>query len=341
MTSPFLILRWLLLPLLVTGALAQGRKSGPTAPLQAEIHTVQRSTLSRTVPTVGTLRANESVTLVPEISRRLVKIHVEEGAEVAAGDLLFKLDDSELVAELGEINARLKLAAMNKQRAENLLPRRAISQQEFDTVTGEFAVLEAEKITQEALLAKTEIRAPFAGRIGVRQVSEGAFVSPTTPLVTLQDVSRIKVDFPLPERYSSEVKTGQKFTFTVAGSGETFEGRVTVIDPSIDPATRSLLVRGLCEKPQGLLPGGFAEVKLTLDGMANGFMIPGQAILPSPRGQGVYLIENGRAKLQPVEIGIRTEHEVQVLRGLKEGDQVAVTGLMRIRPGMEVKPVTP
>lgn len=334
-------LRWILLPILISGAFAQRESRKPSTPLEAEIHTVQRSTIQRTVPTVGTLRANESVTLVSELSRRLAKIHFAEGAEVAAGELLFKLDDHDLVAELGEIKARLNLAVINKNRAENLLPNRAISQQEYDTVTGELLVLEARKVTQETLLAKTEIRAPFAGRIGVRQVSEGAFVSPSTPLATLQDVSRIKVDFPLPERYSSEVKVGQNFTFTVAGSGEIFQGTVAVIDPAIDAATRSLLVRGLCTSPKGLLPGGFAEVKLTLDGMANGFMLPGQAIVPSPRGQGVYLIKEGRAKLQPVEIGIRTEDEVQILRGLQEGDQVAVTGLMRIRPGIEVKPATP
>ena len=155
-------------------------------------------------------------------------------------------------------------------------------------------------------------------------------------MITLQDISRIKVDFPLPERYSGEVRTGQKFTFTVAGNGQVFEGVVTVLEPAIDAATRSLLVRGMCAAPQGLQPGGFAEVTLTLDGLANGFLVPSQAIVPSARGQGVYLIENGRAKLQPVEIGIRTDDRVQILRGVKEGDVVATTNLLRIRPGLEV-----
>jgi membrane fusion protein (multidrug efflux system) len=185
-------------------------------------------------------------------------------------------------------------------------------------------------------ISKTEIRAPFAGRVGVRQVSEGAFVSPTTPLITLQDVSRIKVDFPLPERYSNEVKSGQKFTFTVAGSGQVYEGIVTVLEPAIDAATRSLQVRGLCTAPKGLLPGGFAEVTLTLDGLANGYLVPTQAIVPSARGQGVYVIEDGKAKLKTVEIGIRTDEQVQVLRGLNQGDVLATTNLLRIRPGLEV-----
>ncbi len=332
-------IRWLTLPFLVVAASAQsGPKGGaPTGPLSAEVHTVKRVPFAQTLSTVGTLRANESVTLVPELSRRLVKIHVQEGTEVAAGDLLFKLDDSDLVAELGEIEARMKLASINKKRVDTLLPRKAISQQEFDISTNAVNLLEAQKITQAVQVSKTEIRAPFAGRVGVRQVSEGAFVSPATPLITLQDVSRIKVDFPLPERYSGEVKIGQKFTFTVAGKGEVFEGTVAVLEPAIDAATRSLLVRGLCSSPQGLLPGGFAEVTLKLDDLENGFLVPSQAIVPSPRGRGLYVIENGRAKLQPVEIGIRTDDQVQILRGVKEGDVVAITNLLRIRPGMEVE----
>ncbi len=331
----FFSIIWLIaLPLLVAGARAQSaRKAGP---LVAEVYSVKSGPFAQTLSTVGTLRANESVTLVSELSRRLVKIHVSEGSEVAAGDLLFKLDDSDLVAELAEIEARLKLAESVKQRVANLLPRKAISQQEFDSSTAAFDILNASRNTKAVQISKTEIRAPFAGRVGVRQVSEGAFVTPTTPLIALQDVSRIKVDFPLPERYSGEVKTGQKFTFTVAGDGHVFEGVVTVLEPAIDAATRSLLVRGLCSVPMGLLPGGFAEVTLTLDGLANGFMVPSQAIVPSSRGQGVYLIVEGKAKLQPVEIGIRTDEQVQILRGLKEGDVVATTNLLRIRPGLEV-----
>ncbi len=323
-----------LLLLLVASAAAQ---SGPkAAPLVAEIYIVKSAPFAQTLATVGTLRANESVTLVSEVSRRLVRIHVKEGSDIAAGDLLFKLDDSDLLAELGEIDARLKLAETNKNRVENLLPSKAVSQQELDNAHAALNILQAQRTIQSVQISKTEIRAPFAGRVGIRQVSEGAFVSPATPLIALQDVSRIKVDFPLPERYSGEVKSGQKFTFTIAGNGHVFEGAVTVLEPAIDAATRSLLVRGLCSAPQGLLPGGFAEVTLTLDGLAHGFMVPSQAIVPSPRGQGIYLIENGKAKLQPVEIGIRTDVQVQILRGLEEDDRVATTNLLRIRPGLEV-----
>lgn len=322
---------------LVSGALGQS-VTKTNAPLKAEVYHVKSTPFPRTLSTVGTLRANESVTLVSELSRRLMKIHVREGSEVAAGELLFKLDESDLIAELHELEARMKLADLNQGRAQDLLPRKAISQQEYDSSSSALSLLKAQKITQEVQISKTEIRAPFAGRVGVRHVSEGAFVSPTTPLISLQDVSAIKVDFPLPERYAGEVRSGQKFTFTVAGNGHIFQGFVTVLEPEIDASTRSLLVRGCCSAPQGLLPGGFAEVTLTLDGLANGFMVPSQAMVPSPRGQGVYVIERGRAKLQPVEIGARTDDQVQILRGLNEGDTVAITNLMRLRPGLEVNP---
>ncbi|MBC8128649.1 MAG: efflux RND transporter periplasmic adaptor subunit [Gloeobacteraceae cyanobacterium ES-bin-144] len=332
--------RLLLLPLFWAEVCAQSAPK-KTGPLNAEVYLVKSAPFAQTLSTVGTLRANESVTLVSELSRRLVKIQVQEGSDVKTGDLLFKLDDSDLQAELTEIEARLKLAATNKERVDNLLPRKAISQQEFDISTSELRILEAKREIQAVQISKTEIRAPFAGRVGVRQVSEGAYVSPTTPLITLQDVSRIKVDFPLPERYAGEVKTGQKFSFTVAGNGHAFEGAVTVIEPAIEAVTRSLLVRGLCSAPQGLLPGGFAEVTLTLDKIDNGFMVPSQAIVPSPRGQGLYLIENGKARMQSVDIGIRTDEQVQILNGIKEGDVVVTTNLLRIRPGVEVTAANP
>jgi membrane fusion protein (multidrug efflux system) len=342
MFSLSLLLRALAVPLLVTSLSAQDKPRGkPSAPLKAETFLVRKTQSPRKVSAVGTFRAFESVTLVSELSRRLSKIHVREGASVAAKEVLFKLDDSDLSAELQEINARLQLARINQARANDLLPRRAISQQEFDTTSGEVAILEAQKLTHEVLISKTEIRAPFAGRVGLRNISEGTFVSPTVPLITLQDLSRIQLDFLLPERYASEVAVGQKFSFTIPGSGDVLDGSVSVIEPAIDPSTRSLLVRGLCSQPEKLRPGGFAEVSLTLDGPASGFMIPSQAIVPTPRGHDVFIIANGKAKLQSVEIGRRSEDEVQVLRCLKDGDVIATTGLMRMRPGLPVIPATP
>jgi membrane fusion protein (multidrug efflux system) len=317
------------------------RAQGPAGPVAAETFTVTATPMANSVSTVGTLRANESVDLVAELTKRLAKVEMEEGATVEKGQVLFLLDDTDLSAELAEIDARLKLAEANRDRTETLLPERAISRQEFDLALAEVEIFKAQKATKQVELEKTRIRAPFAGRIGIRQVSEGALLKPETVLVNLQDLSRIKVDFPLPERYSSEVHTGQKFRFTVAGNAKVFEGEIAVIEPAADPATRSLRIRGICSEPQGLLPGGFAEVTLQLDSVGNGFAVPSQAIVPSARGHGVYVLREGKAAFQDVEIGMRTDTQVQVLRGLKEGDQVLTTNILRLRPGVPVKPVTP
>ncbi|MCW1913522.1 efflux RND transporter periplasmic adaptor subunit [Luteolibacter sp. GHJ8] len=319
--------------------LAQGK--GPAAAVAAETYAVKTTPMASTVTTVGTLRANESVDIVPELTKRLVKVEVQEGAQVSKDEVLFILDDADLTAEISEIDARLKLAEANETRTGSLLPERAISKQAYDLAKAELDIFKAQKVTREVELAKTRIRAPFAGKTGVRRVSEGALVTPTTVLMSLQDLSRIKVDFPLPERYAAEVKPGQKFSFTVAGNATRFEGKVQVIEPAVEAATRSLHVRGVCEQPKGLLPGGFADVTLDLDTVENGFAIPSQAVVPSAKGQGVYVLKDGKAEFRDVEIGLRTAGQVQVLHGLAEGDQVLTTNLLRLRPGVEVTPLTP
>ncbi|HEY1122332.1 MAG TPA: efflux RND transporter periplasmic adaptor subunit [Haloferula sp.] len=338
------ITRTLVYSLLLAPAslLAQGAQGkGPAAPVAAEVFRVVETPMPNTVKTVGTLRANESVDIVPELTKRLAKIEVHEGAQVAKGDVLFVLDDSDIAAELAEIDARLKLAEANKSRTDSLLPQKAISQQAFDLATAEFDIFKAQKDTKQVELSKTKILAPFAGRTGIRHVSEGALVKPETVLMTLQDLSRIKVDFPLPERYAAEVKEGQKFTFTVAGNAKVFEGSVQVIEPVVLAATRSLQVRGICESPAGLVAGGFAEVSLQLDTVENGFAIPSQAVVPSAKGQGVFVMKDGKAEFRDIEIGIRTSGQVQVLRGLHEGDELITTNLLRLRPGVPVQAVQP
>jgi membrane fusion protein (multidrug efflux system) len=154
------------------------------------------------------------------------------------------------------------------------------------------------------------------------------------------DLSQIKIDFTLPERYAADVREGQSFSFTVAGQGKKREGKITVIEPAIDPQTRSLVLRGVCADADGLRPGSFADVTLTLTDAQPTLMVPSTAIIPSPRGHGVYVIDAGKAKFQEVIIGTRTENQVQILSGLTEGNRVATTNLNRIRPGVEVSIVS-
>jgi membrane fusion protein (multidrug efflux system) len=292
------------------------------------------------VRTVGTLAANESVDVVAELSRRLVAAPVAEGTAVEKGALLFKLDDADLRAELLELEARRRLAARPEARQRKLLEydKKALSQQAYDQAVSELEAVEAEIAALRVTLAKTDIRAPFAARVGLRRVSEGAWVTPETKLTTLQDTSRIKIDFTLPERHAGAIAVGGPFAFRVAGQGDAFEGHVIAIEPAIDAPTRSLVVRGVFENPTGaLFPGAFATVEVPIEQPGDGILVPAEAIVPSVAGHAVYVLRDGRAELQPVEIGLRTPESVQILKGLAAGDTVLTSNLLRLRPGARVE----
>jgi membrane fusion protein (multidrug efflux system) len=318
------------------GAAERGRQEK----LRAEVYTVAPSTIRDTVRTTGTLAANESVNVVSELSRRLVQVKVIEGTVVEKGALLFKLDDSDLRAELEKLKVQRRLAERSEQRTRRLLENNALSQQTYDQAAAQLRVVQADINVLEVTLAKTEIRAPFGARVGLRRVSEGAWITPTTLLTTLQDTSRMKVDFTVPERHAGAVQIGQPFRFTVAGRGQDFEGQVVAIEPVIDAATRSLLVRGMTENASGLLlPGAFASVEIDVEQASAGILVPALAVAPTPSGQGLFLLRDGKAALQEVEIGMRTADSVEIVRGLSVGDTVITSNLLRLRPGIAVEPI--
>lgn len=311
------------------GASAPG---GAPAPLTAEGFRVTGETVTQTLSTVGTLVPRESVVLVSELPRRLVKINFEEGQTVAKGDLLFKLDDSDLLADLQALEVRRKLYSDTAQRQRDLLAKQTTSQQDFDRAQADLDGIAAEILRKQVDLAKTEIRAPFAGRIGFRNVSEGAYVTANTPLANLQDTGALKVDFALPERYADEIAAGTNFTFTVSASADTYPGQVIATEPQIDPETRSLHVRGIAANKNGRLAAGmFAEVEISINPTNDGIMIPSRAIVPSANGHSVFVAEDGVATERAVKIGMRTPERVQILSGLKVGDIILTTNLLRIR----------
>lgn len=321
-------------------AVAPSRSGDSSEALRAEAYVVAPSPITSTVRTVGTLAANESVEVVAELSRRLVGVEVEEGTEVQKDALLFKLDDADLRSRLAELEARHRLAARTEKRQRELLAfeKKALSQQAYDQATADLQSVQAEIDSLQVTLAKTEIRAPFAGRVGLRRVSEGAWVTPTTMLTTLQDIRRVKIDFTLPERHAGAVAIGQTFRFRIAGRSEDFEGRVIAIEPAIDAPTRSLRVRGVSENPNGsLMPGAFATLDVPVAAESSGILVPAQAIIPSASGHAVYVLRDATAQLQDVEIGMRSAESVQVLRGLAVGDTVITTNLLRMRPGAKVE----
>ncbi|MBI3201223.1 MAG: efflux RND transporter periplasmic adaptor subunit [Myxococcales bacterium] len=324
-------------PPAAAGSSSARAPSPPGPPLRARGHTVVAKTVTRAVTSVGTLGANESVKVVSEISRRLIKVHVEEGAAVKKGALLFSLDASDLGADVRRLEVKKKLLVGTEARSKQLLAQNLVSQAEYDRVKSELDEISAEIATRGVTLGKTRIRAPFAGTVGLRRVSAGAWVTPETVLTTLTDASKLKLDFALPERYAGDVRVGHAVSFRVTGRAERFPASVIAVEPEIDRGTRSVSLRALADNPeQRLTAGGFATVEVPVGEGRPVFAVPSQALVPSAKGHGVWVLVAGKAALRVVEIGERSADDVEVVSGLVAGDTVLVTNLLRLRDGAPV-----
>jgi membrane fusion protein (multidrug efflux system) len=310
--------------------------ANPSTPAVAvDVYAVHPEPLEVQVTATGTLLGREAVELVSELSRRLLKVHAEEGKRVAKGDVLFELDAADLQAEWGKLDVRERLARATLERTERLATEGLSNQQELDLARARVDEVGADRQALRVTLARTLIRAPFAGTLGLRRVSEGAWLSPSTVLSTLQDTSSLKLDFTLPERYAGAVSTGGSFRFRVEGHAETYSGKVAAIEPSVDAATRSLLVRGLIDGTTTLVPGSAANVELPLR-VEQALLVPAIAIIPGIEGRRVFVADHGRARSTPVEVGYRTADRAQIVLGLNPGDQVITTNLLRVREDMPV-----
>jgi membrane fusion protein (multidrug efflux system) len=320
-----------------------GRSSAPAVStsnqtIRVTTHRVEPSLLTERLATTGTVRANEEVEIVSEISGKISSIHFKEGSRVAAGQLLLKIDDSELVAERQRALYRVELAERDEARQKQLLDDGVISRETYDVALGELNVLRAELQLIEAQLVKTEIRAPFSGVIGLRWVSPGSYLSSQTRIASLNDLDPVKLDFTVPEKYSALMQVGDSISFAVEGFERTFPGSIYAVEPSIDAATRSLRVRARCPNSDGaLVPGAFANVDLVLRSVPDALTVPSIAVIPELGGKKVFVYEDGTAQPRSVETGIRSDTAVQITSGLAEGDIVIVSGLLQMRPGLEVE----
>ncbi|MEZ4445183.1 MAG: efflux RND transporter periplasmic adaptor subunit [Polyangiaceae bacterium] len=281
----------------------------------------------------GQLAPVEEVQVVSELSRRLVKIHAEEGSSVKAGDVLYEVDGSDLAARHASLRAQRDLAARTLARREKIEDSLAVSPHELDVARTNLATLQADLREVSAQLAKTRIRAPFSGVLGTRNVSEGAWLTPQVVITTLYDTSRFKIDFTLAERYAADLTLGASFRFTVAG--KTGEGQIAVIEPTVDSRSRSLRVRGVVDAQEGLVAGSFAAVELPLE-KREALFVPSIAVQAAPDGHTVWVATDGKAELRPVTIGERTVERIEIVSGLNAGEQVIVSNLLRLAPGMPV-----
>jgi membrane fusion protein, multidrug efflux system len=311
--------------------------AGNAPGLHVSAHIIKPEKLANKVLTSGSVLANEEIELRSEVAGKITSIYFKEGSNVKKGDLLVKINDSELQAQLSRAKYNLKLLEDREFRQRQLLEREAISQEDYDFSLNQLNVARAEIELVEAQIEKTEIRAPFSGRIGLRQVSEGSFVNTTTAIAALQNIDQLKIDFSIPERHAGSVKIGDLIKFKVTGVDGTNEAKVYAIEPKIDPLTRTLKIRAIYPNPQRkILPGSFADVELILDEIEDAIMVPTHSIIPELGGQKVFLFRNGRVVNQKVEIGTRTDRQVQVINGLSENDTLITSGILQVREGMPV-----
>jgi membrane fusion protein (multidrug efflux system) len=309
---------------------------GGAMPVEAEV--VKAETIAQEIIAVGSLRSNESVTLSSEIAGRIAGIHFKEGLPVAKGTLLFELDDSILRAEREQARAGLALSEANHKRAEELFVRNLVSARERDEAASKLDVDRANVALADARLAKTRIRAPFEGIVGLRAVSPGDYVTAGQALAPLEQVSVLKVDFRLSEVALSAIKVGQALNLEVdAYPGKVFTGRVYAIDPRLAEATRSIGVRARVPNDKSeLRPGLFARVRLVIAERGEAVLVPEQSIVPQGEKLFVYVIEDGKAAMRAVELGVRQAGRVEVTSGVKPGDVVITAGVQKIGPGAPV-----
>jgi len=294
--------------------------------------------LSADIEVPGTILANETAEIHPEVSGRLVQLNIKEGTNVSVGALLAKLNDGDLQAQFRKLEVQLKIAEQTEKRQAELVKIQGISQQEYDLSLLSVLNIKADMDIIRESIRKTEIRAPFGGRLGLKNVSPGAYVTPSSVLTTISQISSLKIQFNVPERYGAQLKPGLPVSFSIDGTSKTFTATVIASEISIDEKTRSLAVRALIkQKDPALIPGAFAKVKIVLGKNNEALMVPNSSIIPSGRKKLLYVYEGGKAMMKEVTTGVRDSTNIQVLTGIKPGDTVITSAMLFLRPGLAVE----
>ncbi len=304
----------------------------PPLPVTAKILLTKR--MEDQVTSTGTIMANEEVEIRSEIQGKVKRIAFKEGGQVKKGDLLVKIDDEELQGNLLKAQSQRKLAEDNEYRMRMQLKIEAVSQKDYDQAFNELNLAKAGEQILRAQLSKTELHAPFSGIVGLKVISEGALVSGSTPITTLQEINPIKIDFSVPGKYADWIKVGMGVTYKVQGIDANQVGKIYAIDPKIDAETRTLHIRALGTNANNrILPGSFATVQIPLQVVDKALLIPTEAMTADARGAKVYLYHGGKADPVFVQAGLRTDSSVQILKGVNQGDTLITSGIMQIRPG--------
>ncbi len=298
--------------------------------------TAKPSVLTENVTASGTILAAEETELHPEASGRVVRLNLPEGRSVRKGELLLKIFDEDLKSQLRKLETQIKQAEITEQRLADLLKVKGVSQQEYDLAVLQTQTLRSEMELTKINIDKTELRAPYDGIIGLRNISPGAYVTPATAVTVLRSTSALKLDFSVPEKYSRLLRKGQTVTFKVEGSAADYTAVVQATEQSIQADSRNLRVRALVRNGKGLLPGAFAEVNLALGEKQQALLIPNQAVIPQARDKKVIVSKGGKAQFVTVKTGIRQAGMIEITEGLQMGDTICTTGILFLRPGSDV-----
>ncbi|NND08625.1 MAG: efflux RND transporter periplasmic adaptor subunit [Saprospiraceae bacterium] len=304
--------------------------------LPVDVYVAAEVSTDNTVYASGTIVANEEVELQSEVSGRLIALHIKEGGFVRKGQLIAKLADDDLQAQMKKLEYEDQLANQIELRQQKLLDIDAISKEEYDLAVNKLNTLQADKELLQVLIEKTSVRAPFNGRIGFKNISEGAYVTPGVVIANLVQTNPIKVDFAIPEKYANSVSVDAEITFEIDGVDDRFIAHIIAIDPSVDEDLRTLKLRASANNSLGLLrPGMFVRVELPLESQRS-IMVPTEAVMPILKGKIAYVKKNGKANEVKVSTGLRTDRNIQILDGIEVGDSVIVSALMTLKPDLPV-----
>lgn len=317
---------------------ATGGGSRQQGPIEVDGFVVSESSISENIEVPGSLLPFEETQIRSEVGGRIVQLNVVEGAFVSKGTLLVKLFDKDLQAQLRKLQVQLQIKEKSEERSAELLKINGISQQDYDLSSLDVENLRADIESTQIAISKTEIRAPYAGRVGLRNVSLGAYLAPGDVITIIRQVDKLKLEFSIPEKYAKEIAAGYTIRFQVDGGKGYHKANVMATENSVDQNTRTLKVRALvvAEHPE-LIPGVFAKVNLELGRNEKALLVPTQAVIPSARDRQVIVVRKDSALFTVVETGIRDSAFIHIMSGVKVGDTVVTTGLMAIRPESKIK----
>ena len=316
-----------------------GKSGGAQRVLNVEGYVAELGSQSKSFKTMATLAPRNSVALSAATSGRLVSLKAKDGAIVKKGTLLAKIDDSELRAQLKQAESNKMLAEQKEQRIRGLFEKNGATKQDLEAAEASLKSAEASIELIRAQIAKTEVRAPFSGKLGFVDVSVGAWLNSGSAIAELSEVDHLKAKFSLPQRYASVIKVGDKIMLKDAERHVEKEGVVTALDAVISESSRTRRVMVDVDNSKGeLIAGSFVSVNVGMEASSvESFTVPSEALILDRDGAYVFVSDNGKAKIKHVTTGLRTPMSVQVLSGLDVGDTVIVSGIVSLRPGAAVK----